>query len=189
MIENKIIYSFSSDDFTFKTKDTNSTIISCDVRDKNIKNYQQKFKRVIKFKQKIWNEKISYLYSKYKNTLKTINNLIANTDISSSNAKLSIENGYYCPIIEDNDKSFLIAKDIRHPIVEKINEDTEYITNDISLGKDKDGILLFGTNACGKSTLMKAIGLNIIMAQAGLFVASKEFRYKPYTQIFTKNFK
>jgi len=33
---------------------------------------------------------------------------------------------------------------------------------------------------------MKAIGLNIIMAQAGLYVASKEFRYKPYTQIFTR---
>ena len=50
----------------------------------------------------------------------------------------------------------------------------------------KDGILLFGTNACGKSTFMKAIGLNIIMAQAGLFVASDTFVYKPYTQIFTR---
>ena len=34
-----------------------------------------------------------------------------------------------------------------------------------------DGILLYGTNACGKSTLMKAIGLNLVMAQAGLYVA------------------
>ena len=51
---------------------------------------------------------------------------------------------------------------------------------------EKDGILLFGTNACGKSTFMKAIGLNIIMAQAGLFVASDKFVYKPYTQIFTR---
>ena len=101
----------------------------------------------------------------------------------------SVENGYYCPILEISDeeeKGFVVAKDIRHPIVEKINEDTEYITNDISLGKEKDGMLLFGTNACGKSTLMKAIGLNIIMAQAGLYVASREFRYKPYNQIFTR---
>ena len=184
--ENKIIYSFSSDDFTYKVKDTNSTIISCDKIDKISKIINKNLKELSSLNKILWNEKIAYLYSKYKNTLKTINNLIANTDISSSNAKLSIENGYYCPIIEDNDKSFFIAKDIRHPIVEKINEDTEYITNDISLGKDKDGILLFGTNACGKSTLMKAIGLNIIMAQAGLFVASKEFRFKPYTQIFTR---
>ena len=45
---------------------------------------------------------------------------------------------------------------------------------------------MFGTNACGKSTFMKAVGLNIIMAQAGLFVASSTFQYKPYTQIFTR---
>ena len=76
---------------------------------------------------------------------------------------------------------------IRHPIVEKIHTETEYVKNDILLGKDeKDGILLFGTNACGKSTFMKAVGLNIIMAQAGLFVASDKFIYKPYTQIFTR---
>ena len=57
----------------------------------------------------------------------------------------------------------------------------------LSLGVDtKDGILLFGTNACGKSTLMKAIGLNVILAQSGLFVACSEFQLKPYTQIFTR---
>ena len=71
--------------------------------------------------------------------------------------------------------------------MERIATDTEYVTNDVVLGKDnKDGILLFGTNACGKSTLMKAIGLNVIMAQAGLFVACSEFQLKPYTQIFTR---
>ena len=50
----------------------------------------------------------------------------------------------------------------------------------------KDGMLLFGTNACGKSTLMKAVGLNIIMAQAGLFVPSYSFEFYPYKQIFTR---
>ena len=33
---------------------------------------------------------------------------------------------------------------------------------------------------------MKSIGLNLIMAQAGLFVAAKKFKYYPYTQIFTR---
>ena len=45
---------------------------------------------------------------------------------------------------------------------------------------------MFGTNACGKSTFMKAIGLNLIMAQAGLYVASSCFRFSPYTKIFTR---
>ena len=76
---------------------------------------------------------------------------------------------------------------MRHPIVERISTDTEYVTNDITLGKGfKDGILLFGTNACGKSTLMKAVGLNVVLAQAGFYVACSSFIFKPYTQIFTR---
>ena len=47
-------------------------------------------------------------------------------------------------------------------------------------------MLLFGTNASGKSSLMKGIGLNIILAQAGFYVACKEFRYNPYHYLFTR---
>ena len=94
----------------------------------------------------------------------------------------------YCkPVIINQIKACLIAEDIRRPIVERISTDTEYVTNDVTLGIDeKDGILLFGTNACGKSTLMKAIGLNVILAQAGFFVPCSRFQLKPYTQIFTR---
>ena len=45
---------------------------------------------------------------------------------------------------------------------------------------------LIGANGSGKSTFMKAVGLNIILAQTGLFVAASLFEYKPYTQIFTR---
>ena len=39
----------------------------------------------------------------------------------------------------------------------------------IHLGCDnQDGILLFGTNACGKSTLMKAVGLNLDLSSSGI---------------------
>ena len=60
------------------------------------------------------------------------------------------------------------------------------MTNDIILGNKTDGILLFGTNACGKSTFMKAMGLNIVLAQSGLYVAADSFEYTPYKQIFTR---
>ena len=36
-------------------------------------------------------------------------------------------------------------------------------------------MLLFGTNSCGKSSLMKAIGLCVIMSQAGLYVPASSF--------------
>ena len=75
---------------------------------------------------------------------------------------------------------------MRHPIVERIDTSFEYVVNDIILGDVVDGVLLFGTNACGKSTFMKAIGLNLVMAQAGLYVASSSFHFSPYTKLFTR---
>ena len=128
-----------------------------------------------------------HIFEEYNVSLKKFYLVLSEIDFYCLGAKLSIQNGYCRPIIRNSDKSYVDVKDIRHPIVEKIHTNTEYITNDIHLGKkdEKDGILLFGTNACGKSTFMKAVGLNIIMAQAGLFVAASSFIYKPYTQIFT----
>jgi DNA mismatch repair protein MutS len=51
---------------------------------------------------------------------------------------------------------------------------------------EQNGILLYGINSSGKSTLMKSIGLNIILAQIGYFTASSSFEFFPYTSIFTR---
>ena len=110
--------------------------------------------------------------------------LIGFIDLNSCLAKISVENVYTKPEIIDSDKSMFSAKEIRHPIVERVQQEIEYVPNDVSLSED--GILLFGTNACGKSTLMKSIGLTLIMAQAGFYVLCSELRYSPYTQIFTR---
>ena len=55
-----------------------------------------------------------------------------------------------------------MLKIIRHPIVEKLNDNIEYVPNNVDFCEN--GILLYGTNA-GKSTLMKSIGISLIMAQ------------------------
>jgi DNA mismatch repair protein MutS len=78
-------------------------------------------------------------------------------------------------------------KEVRHPIIEIINEEIKYIANDVKLGKDnQDGILLYGMNSSGKSSLMKSIGLNIIMAQAGMYVPCKKMEYYPYNKIYSR---
>jgi DNA mismatch repair protein MutS len=110
--------------------------------------------------------------------------LIGFIDLNSCLAKISVENVYCKPEMIDSEKSMMLAKDIRHPIVERIQTEIEYIPNDVSLSED--GMLLFGTNACGKSTLMKSIGLTLIMAQAGFYVPCSQLKYSPYTQIFTR---
>ena len=49
-----------------------------------------------------------------------------------------------------------------------------------------DGILLYGTNAVGKTSFIRSLGISLIMAQSGLFVPCSEFIYMPYTYIFTR---
>jgi DNA mismatch repair protein MutS len=134
----------------------------------------------------IFIEKLKYFDEKYISYLSEIIEFVGNIDNIKSNAKCSINFNYNRPIIEKSDSSFCEIKGIRHPIIERINDDIEYVTNDITLGKKLDGMLLFGTNASGKSSLMKAVGLNIIMAQAGLFCSCSQFKYYPYNYIFSR---
>ncbi len=90
------------------------------------------------------------------------------------------------PEIKNNSKSYMKILGLRHIIIETIQDNIEYIKNDIELGLDKNGILLYGVNSAGKSSLMKSIGLNIIMAQAGMYVACDKMEYYPYSKIFTR---
>ncbi len=79
---------------------------------------------------------------------------------------------------------------MRHPIIERLEQGTLYVPNDIEIGVSNDiaqtGMLLYGTNVSGKSSLMKAVGLNIIMAQSGFYVAAEEFNFRPYQRLFTR---
>lgn len=52
--------------------------------------------------------------------------------------------------------------------------------------KAKNGILLYGVNAAGKSSLGKALGLAVLMAQAGMPVAATSMTLVPYAALFTR---
>ena len=87
------------------------------------------------------------------------------------------------------------AYGLRHPLIEHIQTSEIYVTNDIALGGENitgnddttpSGILLYGTNAVGKTSLIKALGISVIMAQAGLYVPCSSFSYRPYRSIFTR---
>ena len=129
---------------------------------------------------------IDTLYKTHKDLFSRIVDCVSTIDIYSCFAKLSTMNGYCKPLIKSKEdmSSYMVGESMRHPLVEKIQTDVPYVPNDISF--HKSGMLLFGTNACGKSTLMKSVGLSLIMAQAGCFVPCKQFTYYPYTQIFTR---
>lgn len=75
-------------------------------------------------------------------------------------------------------------KGIRHLLIEKYQQHIEYVTNDVSL--DRNGMLLYGINSSGKSSLMKAIGLAVIMAQAGMYVPCDSMSLSPFKTLFTR---
>lgn len=133
---------------------------------------------------------VTEFIEKYESTLVHLIEIIAEIDISCCNAKNAFEYRYYRPCIFDKTSSFIKADNIRHPIIERIDDSTPYIGNSISLCGDDintaNGMLLYGINAAGKSSLMKSIGLNIVMAQSGMFVASSNMEYFPYKHIFTR---
>lgn len=89
----------------------------------------------------------------------------------------------------NENKSYLKAKGLRHPIIESLNKSIEYVANDLELGVNGcDGILLYGLNSSGKSSLMKSIGIAVLMAQAGMYVACDDLEYYPYDYVFTRIF-
>ena len=125
---------------------------------------------------------------KYKKIFDEIPKMIGEIDLIKSGAKTSLQYNYCKPTITKSKNSYINSKDMRHPIIEQIQTKSIYIPNDCNIGinSNQNGILLYGINASGKSSYMKSVGLNIILAQAGFYVAAKSFDFSPYTQIFTR---
>ena len=124
-------------------------------------------------------------YNKNSKYFMSIANTISYIDFINSGLIVKNKFNYVKPVIKKNKKSFVDFKNVRHPIVERII-DTEYKTHSLSLGKKKDGVLLYGLNSAGKSTIMKAIGLNIILAQMGYYSASTKMTYFPYENLLCR---
>lgn len=121
--------------------------------------------------------------------LNTLSSFISAMDCTTNKALCSKKYNYTKPIIDnsafENNESYLIAKELRHPLVEQINCNEIYVPNDVEL-KDEKQMIIFGTNSAGKSSLVKSIGIAIIMAQSGMFVSATEFKYSPYHSIFSR---
>lgn len=108
-------------------------------------------------------------------------------DVVTTNAENATAFCYCRPIIDQSGTTaFVDAKQLRHPIIERIKDDIAYVPNDVCLGTQSKGMLMYGVNAAGKSSLMKSVGLSLIMACSGMFVPCKSFKFSPYNKIFTR---
>lgn len=143
---------------------------------------------IINIKQKLNKLYINYLnffinnyLVNFRNVLDTISKFIIEIDITLTNWCNSIEYHYNKPYFNETD--VLEIKDIRHPIIEIVNNKSPYISNNIKL---VNGVLLYGINSIGKSSLIKSIGLNAIMAQSGMYTASSQYNSFIIDKIYTR---
>ena len=129
------------------------------------------------------------LLQNFHDEIQDIVNYVTKLDVIITKAIVAKQYNYCKPIIDENKKySFVKAEELRHPLIELLQQDETYVPNDIELGcsTEQRGILLYGTNAVGKSSLIRSIGISIIMAQAGMYVPATNFTFKPYKSIFTR---
>ena len=129
----------------------------------------------------------------YQCEINNVSELITYVDVIYAKSFIANKYNYCKPKIETSEsgQSFIKATDLRHCLIEKIQQSELYIGNDITIGNGNEnsnlnGVLLYGTNAVGKTSFIRALGISVIMAQAGLYVPASSFKYKPYKYIFTR---
>lgn len=69
------------------------------------------------------------------------------------------------------------AVDLGHPLL----SDAERVGNDVAVGPAGTFLLVTGSNMSGKSTLLRSIGTNVVLAQAGGPVAARSLALPPVT--------
>ena len=179
-------FKISKTQFTFeKQSSTNNCIVDEQINTlcKMITNIKVSMKDLITF---VFNKFINS-FEQYQKQLESIINFITLVDILYTKGLIARKYNYCKPNIIHAEKSFVNVKQLRHCLIEQFQTSEIYVTNDIILGDDQiNGVLLYGTNAVGKTSFIRALGISIIMAQAGLYVPCSEFIYKPYKYIFSR---
>ena len=199
-------------DFTIKIQ-TNSVKIFCKLTEEVSDKYVHNLRKIIELNKLVFKEKISEFEKKFAILLEELVQFIAEVDLTVSNIKTAKKYNYVCPKIvktKDNE-NFIEAIDLRHPIIEANEEQGIYVPNDIILGElslaskeyknnviiknsnpvnmnnnKMHGVLLYGINSSGKSSLMKAIGIAVILAQAGFYVPAKSMRFSIFDAVYTR---
>lgn len=126
-------------------------------------------------------------FTKHFVSIDIINMFAIEIDILQCKCYIAYTYNYCKPNIVKADKAFCNFTGIKHPLIEHLQTNELYVTNDLSIGeKNVDGVLVYGTNAVGKTSFIKSVGIAVIMAQSGLFVPCETFTYSPYASIFTR---
>ena len=116
--------------------------------------------------------------------LQLVAQVVAELDVLSSLAEVAASEGYVRPELTDGFDLEIVGG--RHPVVERMMPREKFIPNDVSLTEDARMIILTGPNMAGKSTILRQVGLIVLMAQVGSFVPAARARIGIVDRLFTR---
>jgi len=109
---------------------------------------------------------------------------LARLDVWAGLADLAERERYCRPEVTDG---FALAlEDSRHPVVERMMPREAFIPNDVRLDEAGRVVLLTGPNMAGKSTVLRQVGLAVVLAQIGSFVPARRAAIGVVDRLFTR---
>lgn len=117
--------------------------------------------------------------------LQNLAEILSTLDVFVSLALVALENNYVRPNINTN--NVINIKNGRHPVIEKLLKQNEFISNDTLLDDtDNRTMILTGPNMAGKSTYMRQVALITFLAHIGSFVPAESADICIVDRIFTR---
>ena len=117
--------------------------------------------------------------------IQNVARIIANIDVFTSFATVAHINNYVKPNI--NTESKLDIKNGRHPVIESIVGEENFVPNDTYLNSGENIInIITGPNMAGKSTYMRQTAIITLMAHMGSFVPADYADIPICDRIFTR---
>ena len=109
---------------------------------------------------------------------------IAEFDVWAALAEVAQREQYVRPEVSDGFE--LRLEGSRHPVIERMMPREAFIPNDVLLDDAGRIILLTGPNMAGKSTLLRQVGLTVLLAQMGSFVPARRAVVGVVDRLFTR---
>jgi DNA mismatch repair protein MutS len=129
---------------------------------------------------------ISYSDTTYE-SWQPLEDWVIRVDHAAAYAATTRKYNWTMPTIQEGPAAQLTICGLRHPLIEIQQTAIELVTHDIVLDPTaKHGLLLYGVNASGKSSLMKAVGIAVLLAQLGCGVPALSMTFTPYKKIATR---
>ncbi len=189
---------------------TNNVKISSELIDALSDKIMRNRTKIVALAKEKFVEKQHQLERRYTLLFERMIHYVADIDVAVSTAKTAQMYNYARPMIvpAQEDENFLQILELRHPLIEVQEHQGIYVPNDIVMGNREymdlpypetimldsmvhdghqiHGVLLYGINSSGKSSLMKSIGLSVLMAQAGFFVPASAMKFSLFESVFTR---